>query len=162
MNKVIFLDVDGVLNCQTTKASVGPWIGIESKKVKLLRQIVDETGARIVLSSSWKSGWFKGDKAAQDREARYLDNKLKREGLRIVDKTFDKGLNRGVGIVNYVTDHNVDRFVILDDEDFDYEKCGVIDKLVQTTFYSDDGGLGAEHVSRAVKILNAEDSLNEK
>lgn len=162
MNKVIFLDVDGVLNCQTTKASVGPWIGIDSKKVKLLKQIVDETGARIVLSSSWKSGWFKGDKAAQDREARYLDSKLRREGLHIMDKTFDKGLNRGVGITNYVEDHSVDRFVILDDEDFDYEECGIIDKLVQTTFYADDGGLGEEHVSRAVKLLNEEESLNEK
>lgn len=156
MTKVIFLDVDGVLNCQTTKASVGPWIGIDSKKVKLLKQIVDETGARIVLSSSWKSGWFKGDKAAQDREARYLDNKLRREGLHITDKTFDKGLDRGVGITNYVEDHSVDRFVILDDEEFDYEECGIIDKLVQTTFYADDGGLGEGQVARAIELLNSD------
>ena len=156
MTKVIFLDVDGVLNCQTTKASVGPWIGIDSKKVKLLKQIVDETGARIVLSSSWKSGWFKGDKAAQDREARYLDNKLRREGLHITDKTFDKGLDRGVGITNYVEGHSVDRFVILDDEVFDYEECRITDKLVKTEFYADDGGLGESHVSRAIELLNSD------
>ena len=55
--KVIFLDVDGVLNCHSTKDKCGDYIGIDDKKVALLKEIVDATGAIIILVSSWKEWW---------------------------------------------------------------------------------------------------------
>lgn len=46
--KIIFLDIDGVLNYENSKSKV------EEEKVKLLKEIVDKTGAEIVLSSDWR------------------------------------------------------------------------------------------------------------
>ena len=38
--KAIFLDVDGVLNCQDTEETCGDYIGIEDTKVILLMRLV--------------------------------------------------------------------------------------------------------------------------
>lgn len=57
MRKIIFLDIDGVLNSADhldhTKHCNG-YSDISPKKVKLLKKIVDRTGAEIVLSSTWR------------------------------------------------------------------------------------------------------------
>ena len=76
--KVIFLDVDGFLNCHSTKDSCGGYIGIDDKKVALLKEIVDATGAIIILVSSWKEWWTNNPryKPNQDEMATYLDEKL--------------------------------------------------------------------------------------
>jgi len=63
---VIFLDVDGVLNCETSKSYVitenrKVLTGIDKDKVKRLASIVAATGADIVLTSSWKNGWFQSN-----------------------------------------------------------------------------------------------------
>ena len=79
--KVIFLDIDGVLNCRSSKSRCGCYIGIDNDKVKRLRQIVEATGAEIVLCSSWKKWWLPANKAEQDRNATYMDKKLQCEGL---------------------------------------------------------------------------------
>ena len=88
--KIIFLDIDGVLNCEHSKSRCQNWIGIDNKRVKLLRKIVDEIGAKIVLISSWKRKWERFDKDNQHEVGNYLDRKLKRERLYIMDKTKDK------------------------------------------------------------------------
>ena len=85
--KIIFLDVDGVLNCQKSESHCQGCIGIDNDKVKRLRKIVEATGAKIVLCSSWKTFWEKVHKDDQRELANYLDRKLKRENLYIFDKT---------------------------------------------------------------------------
>ena len=60
--KVIFLDIDGVLNCQDTfikryekKKITGYYeLEIDIDMVKRLAKIVEETNSLIVLSSSWR------------------------------------------------------------------------------------------------------------
>ena len=153
--KVIFLDIDGVLNCQSSKSCCGFFKGIDNDKVKRLRHIVEVTGATIVLCSSWKKGWSPTDKDEQDRSATYMDNKLKREGLKILAKTDDKGSNRGEGIVNWISLLNVEQWIVLDDEIFDdYEEYGIIPHLVKTNFYDTNGGLQDCHVIKAIEMLN--------
>lgn len=157
--KIIFLDVDGVLNNQHTEARCGPFIGISKQLVKNLRTIVDATNAKIVLCSSWKSGWERVDKELQDREAHYLDRRLRDEGMLILDKTYDRhGCScRGDGIrfwMDHLPEGRIENFVILDDEVFDYAAVGLLPHLVQTSFYSDNGGLTEEHAALAIKILN--------
>ena len=53
--KVIFLDVDGVLNSQQLfeKCEDDQLISVDEDNIKNLKTIVDATGAKIVLSSSW-------------------------------------------------------------------------------------------------------------
>jgi hypothetical protein len=50
--KLIFLDIDGVLN--NANSSVFELCVIEDELVNLLKEIVDKTGAKIVLSTTWR------------------------------------------------------------------------------------------------------------
>lgn len=50
MRKIIFLDFDGVI---TTMASR---YALDRYKCDLLQQVIDQTGAEIVVSSSWRCG----------------------------------------------------------------------------------------------------------
>ena len=45
--KVIFLDFDGVI-------TIPPKWYLKADKIKLIKRIVDETAAKIVVSSSWR------------------------------------------------------------------------------------------------------------
>lgn len=154
--KTIFLDVDGVLNCDETEDCIGGYMGIEYCAVKMLKEIVDATGAQIVLCSSWKEDWYKVKKVKQDKLANYLDKRLAEEGLTIADKTVDKVWNRGEGIINYLKEHpEITTWIILDDEIYDdYEETGCMLHLVQTAWH--DGGLKECHVQEAIEKLTRE------
>lgn len=158
--RIIFLDIDGVLNCSDSKSRCGSFIGIDNKKVKLLKQIVYETGAKIVLSSSWRIGWDKNSELC-DSHGVYLNNKLRKSNLFILDRT--KSLSyRGEEIKQWIDSHNVEEWVVLDDEIFrDYKELGILEHLVKTTFYDEGGGLRDEHVKQAIKILKGE-KVNER
>lgn len=54
MKKVIFFDIDGVLNCDSTPNSRHfPYI-VDERMVKGFRDVVEVTGAYAVLSSTWR------------------------------------------------------------------------------------------------------------
>lgn len=157
--KVIFLDVDGVLNFYQTEA-VSPqgYTGIASQPLKHLRKIVKATGARIVLCSTWRKGWnFNEEECSAD--GKYLISRLKRFGLHILDKTEDgNDAFRGTAIKKWLDKHpHVQKWIVLDDEIFvDYIECGIIPHLVQTNFYA--GGLSLSHVEKSISLLGASDS----
>ena len=92
--KIIFLDIDGVLNCANSNSRCGSYIGIDDEKVKALLEIVEQTGAKIVLCSSWKDGWDPINKQEQYYHANYLDKKLKKGGLYAFAKTKDEEEDR--------------------------------------------------------------------
>jgi len=149
--KVIFLDIDGVLNADCDfggKSKPNPYVssddgnryrGICKSHVKSLKKIVDRTDAKIVLASSWKGdyddylrhGYF-------NKVGKYLHNKLRAEGLRIYDTTirydFSNGRNRGYEISQWLEDHSeVNKWVVLDDEVFnDYDFLKITPNLILT------------------------------
>ena len=47
VRRLIFLDIDGVICCNNEGV-------LEQQKLDLLRQVVDATGAKIVLSTDWR------------------------------------------------------------------------------------------------------------
>jgi len=57
--KVIFLDFDGVLNSvkYDRKRDWNKLTFIDESRLPLLKQIVDSTGAVIVLSTTWRNHW---------------------------------------------------------------------------------------------------------
>lgn len=62
--RVIFLDIDGVL---TTYSYHNPDTNnINPDKVQILSQIVKRTGAKIVLTSTWKMGYDKDSGNKED------------------------------------------------------------------------------------------------
>lgn len=155
--KIIFLDVDGVLNTPSTQARCNGYIGIDENKLPFLKQIVENTGAEIVLVSTWKEHWERlvSRKYLQDAFANHLDEKLNPIGLKVLDKTANcrDGVwySRGEGILDYLAYHKVSSFVILDDLQFDYDGCELTDNFVQP---NEKEGLTVEHVKKAIEILN--------
>lgn len=178
MNKFLFLDVDGVLNSdEMAKRKDCPrchqLLGIDKKAVKLLKQIVDATEAKIVLVSSWKKSFdnFKrqGYKVIALEEyyyvdeiercgvlGKYLSNKLYEQKLKVFDTTskYEGNPNRrGTGILKYLEANPADGYVILDDENFqDYQgRPAILDHLVMTNYVT---GLTEDDVKKAIDILN--------
>lgn len=163
-NKVCFVDVDGVLNWAYCDARCGGFIGISGSKLKLLKQIVDATRAKIVLTSTWKIDY---EKYMEDPflyssgAGKYLREKFRSHNLKIFDTTTRYETNiahRGEGIHNYVKENNVGSFVILDDDIFDdYEEYGLMPYLVKSKWCDEkthQGGLNEELVAQAIEILN--------
>ena len=73
--KVIFLDVDGVLNNADTKdRSPSGYKGVSGEMIRNLREIVRKTGAQIILSSDWRL--IRDDKV-HGKDYRYLVRKLR-------------------------------------------------------------------------------------
>lgn len=153
--KVIFLDIDGVLNCQWSRSRCGAYIGIDEDKVMRLRMIVEATGAQIVLSSSWRHDWSKDEECNQE-SGRYIDRKLKNERLFILDKTpTDPHDRRRLEIEHWMEGKDIEAYVILDDLDYDWGYSDCANHWVETSFSRRDGGLQDEHVAKAIGILNA-------
>lgn len=163
LRKIIFLDIDGVLNSVDYFEQVKDCKGykeINLEKVKLLKEIVDRTGAEIVLSSTWRDLGKRKDEPEHPMYT-YLIDTLKAYGMEIIGHTPYIGQDRPKEIKAWL-DNQQDkdiRFVSLDD-DFSqqkYDEFGIGNCLVKTSFYEKDGGLRREHVEQATGILNSED-----
>lgn len=157
--KVIFLDVDGVLNSEFSRDkernNFDNWMEHEVSEMHVnnLKKIVDATGAQIVLSSSWRFDHPKatGRDFIADPLMKVLDRKLKAVGLDIIDVTPDlRGKIRGAEIQDWLDRHSeVERFVILDDDVDMMEEQKPF--FVNTTFKN---GLTEEMANKAIEILN--------
>ncbi|MBP3851168.1 MAG: hypothetical protein J6D36_01350 [Erysipelotrichaceae bacterium] len=153
IKNIVFLDIDGVLNCRKTSDSINGFVGIEDQKVALLKEIVEKTDSYIVLSSSWKRDWDPQAKEQKGILIRYMLEKLASQGLSLIDKTIDHWMDRGRGIYNWLQTHPHKNWIVLDDEIFpDYEDYGIMEHLIKTSFV--DGGLQADHVRQAIELLN--------
>lgn len=152
--KVIFLDVDGVLNCASTEDRAPSYcIGVESRCVKALRRIVEATGAKIVLTSTWKEEWW-SQTGMITSDFAYLMQELAKEGLSLFSKTEDDITHRGAGICAWLNTHEVSDWVVLDDEvyiDFDHYPS-LMSRLIRTSYGG--SGLTEELAARAIQILN--------
>ena len=163
MRKIIFLDIDGVLNSmdyfKQTKDCKG-YTEINPEKVKLLKEIVDRTGSKIVLSSTWRNLSKRKDESEHPMYT-YLTDTLQEYGLEIIDHTPYIAQGRPSEIKAWIdTQPDKDiRFISLDDDfpKHKYDEVGIGDFLVRTSFYEKDGGLRKEHVEKSVEILNRED-----
>lgn len=186
--KVIFLDVDGVLNgynfwnqlgwrivCIINNKKLKQWysnttepFGIHILKFKRLVKIVKKTGAKIVVSSSWRCTLFSDNavryKHIDDLKFWYLVRKYKLEVIDCTSHSSDG--RRDKEILSWLSKHEdtVDNFVILDDERYDLE-CFADKELVQTSsvkkgqmikgHWQENTGLKNKHVRKAIKILNS-------
>ena len=121
--RVIFLDVDGVLNSSETRAKIDGLKGVSKKNLRILRHIVARTQAKIVLTSAWNIN-FDEKLAPTTKAGMYLYHRLWENNLWIYDKVNDYGGNREQAVAEYVKKHNnLTDWVIIDDTHYgDYEK----------------------------------------
>lgn len=153
--KVIFLDVDGVLNDDHTssRTKTTSYVFVDEAKILLLKQIVEATQAKIVLSSTWR---YDRNDPRLNGDFLELKEALAAHGLEFYSFTPEEVTGhkkRGLEIKSWLNTHSeVKQFVILDDELFDYERRGLLHRVVLTD--AEDGGLTEEHVQDAIEILN--------
>lgn len=152
--KVIFLDIDGVLNSRRYDRERDPATqgNIDVTRLPLLKRLVEETGAVIVLSSSWRRHWD-SDPAGRDDVGAELDRVFGDAGLSVFDKTPELGGdNRDGEILAWLDARGgeVERFVILDDIPFGWGDLA--DRLVRTNPLK-GLGLMKEHIARAAELL---------
>ena len=159
--KIIFLDVDGVLNTEFTTDYCGRYIGIEDRFVKNLRKVVDSADdVRIVLSSTWRLGYNRYGLSLENNR-QYLDEKLAKQGIEILDVTdYLPHDGRGAEINKWLEDHKdlgIEEWVVLDDERFyDFSQYDIPTHFVETFFYDAKGGLNDECVEKAIRVLRGE------
>ncbi len=158
--KVIFLDIDGVLNSEDAcerkawaydaKGNVQTMLlGIDSFNIPPLREIIERSGAKVVLSSTWR--------LSHDGRSRTADN-IRRAGLEIefIGSTPSLWTERGLEIQSWLNWHAENRpadpvthFVIIDDS---ADMAHLMPYLVRTSW---EHGLLPEHVAPALALLGA-------
>jgi hypothetical protein len=144
--KIIFLDVDGVLNSDNSKSR----LPLSKKLLKNLREIVKETGAKIVVSSTWRR-----DEFAMKKLRRALEYKKMKIYSSTTIHYFMPRQIRGDEIDLWLKSHSeIDSYVILDDcSDFHDHH---MQNFVQTDCRV---GLTESDVKRAINILNKENKM---
>lgn len=149
--KVIFLDIDGVLNshrtCMAFKGFPAPsdnpkrgWDKLDPIAIKLLQRVCERSNAVCVLSSTWRLG--------VDRK--WLDKLQKYLGVSIIDKTREAYDKRGYQIKDWLDSHpEVTHYAILDDDsDMLEDQMG---NFVKTTH---EDGLSYQNHVDLIEILD--------
>ena len=130
--KVLFLDIDGVLNTPKTLGRFG-FDFVDNILVALVARIVNETGCKIVLSSTWR---------IEEKDRMLATRELSEQGLTIHDCTpvitrggWEAGgwVKRHEEIQAWLNQNPVDRFAILDDMD---------DACIEGSFFQTDENRG--------------------
>ncbi len=154
--KVIFLDIDGVLNSPVynAKRNSNALSFIDETRLPLIKEIVDETAAKIVLSSTWRQHWDK-NKQLCDEYGLHIDKVFKKYELNVFDKTPELGFfsSRRDEINRWLNDtsEKIESFVIIDDYGYDWGELS--DYFVKTDPYL-HSGLEEDDALRAIEILN--------
>lgn len=183
---IIFLDIDGVLNGYNKWNLLG-WkivnflnikslrlwykhisepFGIHESKVRRLAKIVKATDAKIVMSSSWRYGWWNLPYEEQYEDQKQLTDLLNKHNIEVIDITPTlKSGARGQEICQWLSKHKnmVNSFIILDDEASDMSPFTTSPRFIQTSEVPKDvmimgrpnenTGLKRKHIKPAIRQL---------
>jgi len=157
-NRVVFLDIDGVLNSTAfflarremrglaglALTREGDLHDLDGDAIERLNRIVEATGAKIVVCSTWRLihdiAWLRSHLAGQGLRAEIID----------VTPDIPHG-TRGNEILKWLDAHpGVSSWVVIDDTPSDLRQ--VRRNVVVTKF---ETGLLDEHVQDAIAILGA-------
>lgn len=172
MSKVLFLDIDGVLNSNfwndRHQAEISDGTLIDEEKIKLLALLIRETNAEIILHSGWRF-WFDAELKPLCTEAGKLVEQLEKENLYIsgvtpdltteeIRKTRKFSLVKADEILLWINLHDdVTEWVVLDDLDLHNDQIRQHQVKTNQTI-----GLTPENVRQAVKILLEKNYIFEK
>lgn len=183
--KIIFLDVDGVLNgynlrihCQlhilkflfpNKWRTIFDIFGVHISKLLYLWIITKRTGAKIVMSSSWRYGFLSTPIEKMCKDKKKLYRIMKFLNILPIDITTTESKDRGQQILQWLEEHkdlNIESFCVIDDEMFDIKPYIVPCYLLSTHGEEnrlikfkccgcyDGAGLKIKHIPKAISILN--------
>ena len=142
--KVIFVDVDGVLNSDGFIDSVKGSQDIDIKTIRLLKNAVNKTGAQIVMDTS-----FRYTKSFLKVQEMLLQNGI------LFDKTPFIDNERGKEIKQYLAEHkDIEDYILLDDvifPDFDDELLEHLIKMDDTNSRGIGKGLQEKDVEEIIR-----------
>lgn len=165
--KVIFLDVDGVLNYESWRdrqlnysmKNIEP---VDPQKVKLISKIIKKTKAKVVFSSSWR--FIMKPENAQYTNKKSRVYKLKRlfnkYKIKITDVTGSdfispdkKIFGRGCEIQTYLERHpEIYNYVIIDDAIAELQNFKSSPHMFLTSF--NDEGITKKQCDEIIRFLN--------
>lgn len=168
--KIVFLDVDGVLNSNfwndSHQKEISAGVLIDEEKVRLLAEIIARTNARIILHSGWRF-WLDEQFMPLRKEATHFTMLMKKYKLEFFDRTPDLrteevlrtnklSLVKASEILSWLSAHeDIERYLVL--EDLDLHNDVVRAHQVQT---DQTRGLTREDVEQAVHFLSREDTYD--
>ena len=143
--KVLFLDIDGVLNSnfwnENHQREISDGTLIDEEKVKLLASLVKRTSAKIILHSGWRF-WFDSELKPLRTEAERLVGLFAKEGLTIdgltpdltteeIRRTKKFSLVKADEILLWLKLHDdITEWVVFDD--LDLHNCQIVQHQVKT------------------------------
>ena len=164
--KILFVDIDGVLNTEQFQVERVKKFGrinsqdlyFQPSCVKHLKRIIDETGCKIVISSTWRTSERRMGAIETNFVIHNIDPSV------IIGKTpnfiytslFSDGSEyvcRGSEIKAWIKNNdkvnfNIDKIVIIDD---DSDMSDLKDRLIQTSWKN---GLTRKLADKAIRMLN--------
>ncbi len=165
--KLIFLDIDGVLN---NMGWLHTMYSLGTDPMKLRRELLDRvsvgvlndivkwTGAKVVISSSWRWGRTLNDMRAILADNGFIgevigmtpvDGDLVKEILCMYGERIQRGHEIRAWLKNHIMEGlEVEAYVVIDDSG---DMAGVEDHLV---LLNHDTGLQAEHIPAILKKLD--------
>lgn len=168
MRKVIFLDIDGVLNSKAWndnhQKEINDGTLIDVKKIKLLSELINRTGAEIILHSGWKY-WFDADLQPLRREAEILQFLMEAEGVKMAGVTPDHSteeirkskkfsLIKAGEILTWLAENkDVGKWIVIDD--LDLHNAEIENHQIRTDV---NVGMTGEDICRAERRLLEEGS----
>lgn len=183
--KIIFLDIDGVLNGYGFGDYLG-WklvclfknkyiknlyrritdpCGVHESKVKRLSKIIRKTNAKVVMSSSWRHGWWKCPYEDMFSDQKKLTDLFKKYNIEVIDIT-PNSVNgkRDAEILQWLSKHEdeVENFIILDDENSFLRAFDNDERFIQTSsatlgqiicgHWRERTGLKRPHIKKQLKF----------
>ena len=148
--RIVFLDCDGVVSPLSGRSCFHP------PQMRLLRSIVDTTGAEIVLSSSWRTTeWGRKE----------VGRHLTTHGIRpFIDVTPDEpGVSRAKEILRWIS-RNSDKYRVLNFvalDDIDLPSVAPDRKFFESHAVTTEGltGLTEEDARRAIALLHSDNDV---
>lgn len=140
--KVLFLDIDGVLNNAPLLERLRHWDVFEPESIKQLNRVLETTGAMIVISSSWRYA----------NTPAMLNDRLMLAGVipnRVHGETPKTRYERGQEIALWLSDHpEVTEWAAVDDDTLMDPLPSA--RVVETSW---EEGLRRVHADRLIEIL---------
>jgi len=157
---IVFLDIDGVLNTHDYLVKQVEQDGISSYQAQFnfcpdslenLKQIVEETDAKIVISSTWRISF----KCAYDDPHRKFWKAIMKNLASIgihkrvigITPSLNDTRIRGEEIKSWLSNNQVNNFVIIDDD------SDMVDLMNHLAKYSWSDGITKEVKDKAINIL---------
>lgn len=155
--KTLFLDIDGVLRHddffkqninETTADHTDGLFKFDTRSINNLNHIVEETGAKVVITSSWRFSWDVGELQTLFKHNKFNGEVIDSTPIYLESYTHD--IPRGKEIQDWLKKNEVENYCIIDDcNDMLPEQEG------HFIWVDDRHGLIESDAERAISILNS-------